>query len=161
MTTALGENVGDIPQEAGRVNYERDFFKKPAFLTVSGQLAVENFCLGLSDVYTFGPTFRAENSHTSRHLAEFWMIEPELAFAGLEEDMECAESYLKFCIQHCFDNVPEDLEFFDESVEVGLIERLKQVLATPFARMTYTEAVERVQKSGRKFSAMPQWGDDL
>lgn len=86
-------------------------------MTVSGQLAVENYCLGLSDVYTFGPTFRAENSHTSRHLAEFWMIEPELAWADLEDDMECAESYLKFCIKYVMDNCPADLEFLDEFVE--------------------------------------------
>jgi len=138
-----------------------DFFGRPAFLTVSGQLAVETYSCALSDVYTFGPTFRAENSHTTRHLAEFWMIEPELAWCDLDGNMECAESYLKFCIQYCLDNCHEDLEHFDTHVEKGLISRLKNVLEKPFARLTYTEALSLVQKSGKTFSVMPNWGDDL
>ena len=161
VTTVLNEDVAKISSKEGKVDYSQDFFGKPAFLTVSGQLAVETYSCALSDVYTFGPTFRAENSHTTRHLAEFWMIEPELAWCDLEGNMECAESYLKHCIQYCLDNCPDDLEFFDSQVEKGLINRLKNVLERPFAKLTYTEALELVQKSQKKFSVMPQWGDDL
>lgn len=162
VTTVVGKNLKDIPvTPEGNVNYSMDFFGRQAFLTVSGQLAVENYACALSDVYTFGPTFRAENSHTTRHLAEFWMIEPELAWCDLEGDMECAESYLKYCLQYALDNCYDDLEFFEERVEKGLIARLKNVLEKPFARMTYTEALELVQKSGKVFSVMPKWGDDL
>ena len=162
VSTIMSSKVADIPAlPDGKVDYSKDFFGRPAFLTVSGQLNVETYCCSLSDVYTFGPTFRAENSHTSRHLAEFWMIEPELAFAGLEEDMECAESYLKYCIKFALDNNFDDLRFFEAKVEPGLIERLQNVLERPFARVTYTEAVELVQNSGKKFSTMPNWGDDL
>lgn len=162
VTTALTSKVSEIPLTAeGQVDYSKDFFGKPAFLTVSGQLAVENYSCALSDVYTFGPTFRAENSHTSRHLAEFWMIEPELSWCGLEGNMECAESYLKYCLQYVFDNCYDDLAFFEERIEQGLINRLKNVLERPFARMTYTEALEQVQKSGKNFTTMPVWGDDL
>jgi asparaginyl-tRNA synthetase len=127
------ESTASVPKEAPKpeqfheklVNYKKDLFGKPSFLTVSGQLSVENFCCALSDVYTFGPTFRAENSHTSRHLAEFWMIEPELAFATLEDDMACAEDYLKFCLQYVMLNNLEELKFFDQFIEKGLIERLQ------------------------------------
>lgn len=103
---------------------------------------MENYCCALSDVYTFGPTFRAENSHTSRHLAEFWMIEPELAFATLEDDMHCAEGYLKYCLKYVLENNADDLKMFDSFVEKGLIERLKKVIETPFKRLPYTEAVQ-------------------
>ena len=112
-------NPKNIPQKKNKkkkcsvVNYKQDFFHKPAFLTVSGQLAVENYCCGLSSVYTFGPTFRAENSNTSRHLAEFWMIEPEIAFGDLEDCMEVAESYIKFLIKYCLDNLTDDIEYFE------------------------------------------------
>lgn len=116
-------------------------FGRPAFLSVSGQLNVETFCVGMSDCYTFGPTFRAENSNTSRHLCEFWMIEPEMAFATLQDDMDCAEDYLKFCLKYVLTNNRDDLEFFDERVEKGLIARLKHVVDTPFTRVSYTEAV--------------------
>mmetsp|Transcript_17727 Transcript_17727/g.32009 ORF Transcript_17727/g.32009 Transcript_17727/m.32009 type:complete len:293 (+) Transcript_17727:4013-4891(+) len=145
----------------GKLDYSKDFFGRQAFLTVSGQLAVENYSMGLSDVYTFGPTFRAEDSKTTRHLAEFWMIEPELAWAGIEENMECAESYLKACIQYALDTVPDDLEFFEENYEPGLIARLHNVLAGPFSRTTYTEAVSLVQASGKEFKEKVDWGDDL
>merc|ERR1719480_775513 len=118
-----------------KIDYSKDFFGKPAFLTVSGQLAVEPFCCSLSNVYTFGPTFRAENSHTSRHLAEFWMIEPELAFADIFDDMDCAEDYLKFCVQYALDHNRDDLEFFDDRVEKGLVKRLENLLAEPFGRL--------------------------
>eukprot|EP00744_Colponema_vietnamica_P002406 GILI01003780.1.p1 GENE.GILI01003780.1~~GILI01003780.1.p1 ORF type:complete len:721 (+),score=269.62 GILI01003780.1:54-2216(+) len=146
----------------GKVNYNEDFFRKPAFLTVSGQLSVENFSCAMSDVYTFGPTFRAENSHTSRHLAEFWMIEPEMAFADLEDDMECAESYLKFCLTYVLENCLEDLQFFDKNIEKGLIDRLRNVVNNAFAKVSYTEAIELLHKSGVKFeNKCPNWGDDL
>merc|ERR1719197_26563 len=126
----------------GKVDYSKDFFGKPAFLTVSGQLSVENYCCSLSNVYTFGPTFRAENSHTSRHLAEFWMIEPELAFADINDDMECAEDYLKHCVRFLLTHNREDLEFFEKQVEPGLLARLDNLIKEPFARVTYTEAIE-------------------
>merc|ERR1719401_2498992 len=121
-----------------KIDYSKDFFGKPAFLTVSGQLSVENYCCALSNVYTFGPTFRAENSHTSRHLAEFWMIEPELAFANINDDMDCAEDYLKYCVRYAYDHHREDLEWFDANIEKGLVARLENLLAEPFARITYT-----------------------
>jgi asparaginyl-tRNA synthetase len=161
VTTVLGKNISEIKNTDGVVNYSEDFFGREAYLTVSGQLAVETYSCALSDVYTFGPTFRAENSHTTRHLAEFWMIEPELAWCDMQGNMECAESYLKFCLQYAIDNCYDDLEHFETSVEPGLISRLRNVLEKPFARMTYTEALEIVQKSGKTFSVMPQWGDDL
>ena len=140
-------------------------FGKPAFLSVSGQLNVETYAVGLSDVYTFGPTFRAENSHTSRHLCEFWMIEPELAFATIEDDMDCAEDYLKFCLKYVLKNNMDDLTFFDERVEKGLIERLTKVVNTPFKRVPYTEAVEILEKDIKekklKFENKVYWGCDL
>lgn len=145
----------------GELDYSKDFFGRQAFLTVSGQLAVENYAMGLSDVYTFGPTFRAEDSHTTRHLAEFWMIEPELAWAGIEENMECAESYLKACISYALETVPDDLDFFETTYEPGLIARLQNVLQGPFSRVTYTEAVSLVQASGKVFKEQVAWGDDL
>merc|ERR1719207_414267 len=126
----------------GHIDYSKDFFGKPVFLTVSGQLAVENFAISLSDVYTFGPTFRAENSHTSRHLAEFWMVEPELAFADIWDDMQCPEDFLKFCAKHVYDNLMDDLEFF--------VKRVEKLLAEPFARVRYTEAIEILKKHEKK-----------
>jgi asparaginyl-tRNA synthetase len=145
----------------GSIDFTKDFFSKPAYLTVSGQLNGETFACALSDIYTFGPTFRAENSNTSRHLAEFWMIEPEMAFADLKDDMECAESYLKFLIQYVLENCTEDMEFFDAFVEKGIIERLRHVASSPFAHMTYTQAVEILKKSGKTFQFPVEWGSDL
>jgi len=147
----------------GHIDYSKDFFGKPVFLTVSGQLAVENFAISLSDVYTFGPTFRAENSHTSRHLAEFWMVEPELAFADIWDDMQCAEDFLKFCAKHVYDNLMDDLEFFDKRVEPGLVKRVEKLLAEPFARVSYTEAIEILKKHEKKagFGEKVEWGMDL
>jgi asparaginyl-tRNA synthetase len=147
----------------GHIDYSKDFFGKPVFLTVSGQLAVENFAISLSDVYTFGPTFRAENSHTSRHLAEFWMVEPELAFADIWDDMQCAEDFLKFCAKHVYDNLLDDLEFFDKRVEPGLVKRVEKLLAEPFARVSYTEAIEILKKHEKKagFGEKVEWGMDL
>ena len=138
-----------------------DFFGRNAFLTVSGQLEAESLACALSDVYTFGPTFRAENSNTSRHLAEFWMIEPEMTFADLKDDMECAESYLQFCVKYVLEHCKEDLAFFDQFIENGLLERLRQVAETPFARLTYTEAVEILLKAPKTFEFPVSWGTDL
>lgn len=147
--------------EEGKVDYSQDFFSKPAFLTVSGQLNGEIYACALSDIYTFGPTFRAENSNTSRHLAEFWMIEPEMAFADLKDDMECAESYLKFVLKYVLDNCKEDMQFFDQFISNGVIEKLNHVVNTPFGRATYTEAIEILEKSGKKFDYPVKWGLDL
>ena len=145
----------------GSVDFSKDFFSKPAYLTVSGQLNGETMACALSDIYTFGPTFRAENSNTSRHLAEFWMIEPEMAFADLQDDMACAENYLKFVIRHILENCSEDLEFFNTFIEKGLIDRLKNVADSPFAHLTYTEAVDILSRSGRTFQFPVEWGKDL
>lgn len=145
----------------GSIDFSKDFFGKPAYLTVSGQLNAETLACALSDVYTFGPTFRAENSNTSRHLAEFWMIEPEMAFADLKDDMECAESFLKYVFRYVLDHCAEDMEFFDAFIEKGVIERLKHVADSPFAYMTYTEAVDILKKSGKSFQFPVEWGSDL
>ena len=134
----------------GLVDYKDDFFAKATYLTVSGQLEVENFACAMSDVYTFGPTFRAEVSHTSRHLAEFWMIEPEMCFADLFDDIECGENYLKFCLKYVLENNKNDLEFLDKQVEKGLIERLKNVVENDFKRLPYTEAIELLKEAVAK-----------
>lgn len=138
-----------------------NFFGKPAYLTVSGQLNAETIACAMGDVYTFGPTFRAENSHTSRHLAEFWMIEPEMAFCDLMENKQVAEEYIKYCLQYLFDNNMQDLEFFDKFIEKGLIDRLQHVLNTPFHHLTYTEAIDILKKSNKKFEFSVSWGIDL
>lgn len=158
-----GSTAGD-----GEVDFSKDFFGKPAFLTVSGQLSAETYACALSDVYTFGPTFRAENSNTSRHLAEFWMIEPEMAFATLDDDMTNAEAYVKHVITAAMERCAPDLEFFDKFVEKSLLEKLRNVLAEPFARVSYTEAVElltaanKPNKKGKKRFEFPvEWGIDL
>lgn len=159
VTTLDLQNIPRNPDK--KVDFSQDFFQKPAYLTVSGQLNAETLACAMSDVYTFGPTFRAENSNTSRHLAEFWMIEPELAFADLEDDMECAESYLHFVINYILEHCIEDLEFFDAFIEKGLIERLQNVNQTSFARLTYTEAIQILEKSNKKFEFPYSWGSDL
>ncbi|NDD58819.1 MAG: asparagine--tRNA ligase [Chlamydiae bacterium] len=145
----------------GTIDFSKDFFQKPAYLTVSGQLNAETLACALSDVYTFGPTFRAENSNTSRHLAEFWMIEPEMAFATLKEDMECAEAFLKYTIRYILEHCAEDLSFFDQYVETGLLERLRHVAESPFAHLTYTEAIDILLKSNKQFEYPVSWGCDL
>ncbi|MDE3045879.1 MAG: asparagine--tRNA ligase [Verrucomicrobiota bacterium] len=142
-------------------DYAKDFFGKPAYLTVSGQLEGEIMALALSDIYTFGPTFRAENSNTTRHLAEFWMIEPEMAFADLKADMECAQQYLQFCVKYALEHCREDLEFFDKFIENGLIKRLQHVASSPFAHLTYADAVEILQKAPKTFEFPVAWGTDL
>ena len=154
---------GELPRDAsGAVDYTKDFFGKPSYLTVSGQLNAEIYACAMRDVYTFGPTFRAENSNTSRHLAEFWMVEPELAFADLQDDMDCAEAYLKHCLTHVLEHCDEDLEFFEKNISKDdLRERLRGVATSDFARITYTEAVDHVLKAKKKFEFPVEWGCDL
>jgi len=135
--------------------------KKPSYLTVSGQLNGEMYATALSKIYTFGPTFRAENSHTPRHIAEFWMIEPEIAFYDLNDNMDLAEAYLKYVVQYVMEFNMEDLLFFEKNYEAGLINRLRNVLATPFKRLTYTEAVNILLECGEKFQIPVSWGIDL
>ena len=146
---------------AGEVDYSKDFFGKPTFLTVSGQLNVETYAMAFRNVYTFGPTFRAENSNTPRHAAEFWMIEPEMAFADLSDIMDVEEAMLKYIIRYVLENAPEEMKFFDSFVEKGLIQRLQQILENDFARVTYTEAVEQLMQHNDQFENKVEWGCDL
>ncbi|KAI0488277.1 hypothetical protein KFK09_028105 [Dendrobium nobile] len=143
------------------IDWSQDFFGKPAFLTVSGQLNAETYASALSDVYTFGPTFRAENSNTSRHLAEFWMIEPELAFADLNDDMACATTYLQYVVKYVLENCKEDMDFFDTWIEKGIVNRLRDIVEKDFIQLTYTDAVELLLKAERKFEFPVKWGTDL
>ncbi|MFA6941787.1 MAG: asparagine--tRNA ligase [Clostridiaceae bacterium] len=155
-------DLKDIPKDdKGNVDYTKDFFGKETSLTVSGQLSAETYALAFRNVYTFGPTFRAENSNTGRHAAEFWMIEPEIAFAGLIEDMELAEDMVKFVINYVLENAPEEMEFFNNFVDKGLFERLKNVANSDFTRVTYTEAVEILKKADVEFKYPVDWGCDL
>jgi len=147
--------------EKGCIDYSEDFFGKETSLTVSGQLSAEAYCMAFNQVYTFGPTFRAENSNTARHAAEFWMIEPEIAFAGLQEDMALAEEMVKYLIQYCLENVPEEMEFFDRHIDNTLLERLNNVLNSNFAHVTYTQAVELLEKESSSFEYPVRWGADL
>ncbi len=159
VTTLDPNSPARLPD--GQIDYSQDFFGKPAYLTVSGQLNGEIYASALSDIYTFGPTFRAENSNTSRHLAEFWMIEPEMAFADINDNMDNAEAFLKFVLKYTLDNCPEDMEFFDKHVSTGLLDRLLHVINTPFERATYTYAVRILEKSGKTFEYPVKWGSDL
>jgi asparaginyl-tRNA synthetase len=145
----------------GAVDYSQDFFGRETSLTVSGQLNVEGFCLAFGRVYTFGPTFRAENSNTQRHASEFWMIEPEIAFADLADDMRLAEEMLKFVIRFVLEQAPQEMEFFNRFIDTGLLERLRLVAGAEFARITYTRAIEILQGSGQKFNFPPEWGKDI
>ena len=147
--------------EDGKIDYSKDFFGKKTSLTVSGQLNAENFAMAFGDVYTFGPTFRAENSNTARHAAEFWMIEPEMAFCDLDGDLEVMEAMVKYVIRKVMERCPDDLAFFNSFVDKGLLERLEHVASSDFGRVTYTEAVELLQKSGQKFDYPVEWGIDL
>jgi asparaginyl-tRNA synthetase len=147
--------------ETGAVDFGQDFFGKEARLTVSGQLNVETYCCALTRVYTFGPTFRAENSNTSRHLSEFWMIEPEIAFADLSDNAQLAEDMLKYLFDDLLTRRSDDMAFFDLRIEKGVVDRLKHVVETPFRRLSYTEAVEILKKSGRTFAFPVEWGTDL
>jgi len=155
-------NLGLVPRgPEGRTDFSQDFFGKEAFLTVSGQLNVETYCLALSKVYTFGPTFRAENSNTSRHLAEFWMIEPEIAFADLAADADLAESFLKYILRALLDERGDDMKFFADRIDKGCIARVEAFVNSTFERMTYTDAVAALEKSGEKFEFPVTWGMDL
>jgi len=147
--------------DKGNVDFSKDFFGKSANLSVSGQLSAETYAMAFADVYTFGPTFRAENSNTVKHAAEFWMMEPEIAFADLDDDMKLAEDMLKYVIQYILDNAPEEMEFFNSFVDKGLMARLQNVLDSDFGRVTYTEAIELLQKSGKQFEYPVKWGIDL
>ena len=152
----------EIPHtEDGSVDYAKDFFGKSANLTVSGQLNCETYALAFRNVYTFGPTFRAENSNTTRHAAEFWMIEPEISFADLGDDMELAEDMLKYIINYVLENAPEEIEFFNNFVDKGLLERLRHVASSDFGRVTYTEAIEILKKNNDNFDYPVEWGTDL
>ena len=147
--------------DKGAIDFKKDFFGKETFLSVSGQLNVEGYCLALSKVYTFGPTFRAENSHTTRHLAEFWMVEPEIAFADLADNARIAEEFLKFVFKAVLAERADDMAFFAERVEKTAISRLEAIISSSFARIDYTDAVEILKKSGRKFDYAVEWGADL
>lgn len=151
-----------VPRDAqAAVDYSHDFFGTPAFLTVSGQLEAESYASALGDVYTFGPTFRAENSNTSRHLAEFWMVEPEMAFATLDDVIELAEGYLKATLRAVLEHCHNDLEFFNKWVRPGVLPRIEKLITQPFQRITYTEAIALLAKADRKFEFPCDWGKDL
>jgi asparaginyl-tRNA synthetase len=161
MFTVTAMDLEQVPWADGRPDYSRDFFGRPAGLTVSGQLEAEAYALALGKVYTFGPTFRAENSNTSRHLAEFWMVEPEIAFCDLAGDIDIAEDFLKYCIRDLLTVCREDLELFDRFVDTSLFARLDSVLEYDFMRISYGEAVERLQAAERNFEYDVAWGSDL
>lgn len=155
-------DLGDTPKtDEGKVDFSKDFFGKACNLTVSGQLEGEIFAMAFRDIYTFGPTFRAENSNTARHALEFWMIEPEIAFADLEDDMNLAEDMVKYIISYVLENAPEEMKFFNSFVDKGLLERLNHVVNSDFERVTYTKAVEILQGCGEKFQYPVEWGIDL
>jgi asparaginyl-tRNA synthetase len=155
-------DLANLPRTPeGQVDFSKDFFGKPASLTVSGQLNVETYCMALSRVYTFGPTFRAENSNTTRHLAEFWMIEPEIAFADLTADADLAEAFLKYIFKAVLDERPDDMKFFVERIDKDAVSRLEKFVAASFERMDYTEAIRLLEESGQKFEFPVKWGMDL
>lgn len=159
VTTLDLENVPK--DEEGSIDFTQDFFGKPTNLTVSGQLNGETYAMAFKNIYTFGPTFRAENSNTTRHAAEFWMIEPEIAFADLEDDMALAESMLKYIIRYVLEHAPEEMQFFNNFVDKGLLERLNHVVNSDFAHVTYTEAIEILEKNNGNFEYKVSWGADL
>ena len=156
-------DLDNVPKtEQGEVDYTQDFFGKSVNLTVSGQLNGEMFATAFGNIYTFGPTFRAENSNTTRHASEFWMIEPELAFADLSDDMDCIEAMIKYCINYCLEHAPEEMAFFNQYVDKGVIDRIKHVANSKFVRMTYTEAIEHLEKVKDQFENKDiYWGMDL
>ncbi len=155
-------NMDDLPRDDhGQIDYTQDFFSKPTNLTVSGQLNGEAFAMAFKNIYTFGPTFRAENSNTTRHAAEFWMIEPEIAFADLQDDMALAEDMLKYIIAYVLENAPEEMAFFQQFVDKGLLDRLQHVLNSSFGHVTYTEAIALLEKHNDKFDFPVHWGSDL
>ena len=155
-------DLSNVPKtEDGQVDYSKDFFGKPAHLTVSGQLNVETYATAFRNVYTFGPTFRAENSNTVKHAAEFWMIEPEICFADLNDDMDLAEEMLKYTFSYVLEHCKEEMEFFNNFVDKGLLERLNNVIHSDFARITYTDAIKELKKANDKFEFKVSWGVDL
>ena len=162
MFNVTSLNLRDLPRSPdGNIDWAQDFFGRPAYLTVSGQLEAEIFALSFTKVYTFGPTFRAENSNTPRHLAEFWMIEPEMAFHELEDNMRLAEEFLKFTIRYVLENCREDLEFFNKFVEKTVLGTLEHVAESTFAHLSYTDAIQALQDAGRTWEFPPEWGRDL
>jgi asparaginyl-tRNA synthetase len=155
-------DLHNVPKdEQGKLDFSQDFFGRETSLTVSGQLAVETYCMAFKNVYTFGPTFRAENSNTARHAAEFWMIEPEIAFANLRDNMQLAEEMMKYIIAYVMEQAPEEMAFFNNFIDKTLFDRLENVLNSDFGQITYTEAVELLQKSGQEFAYPVEWGCDL
>ena len=154
-------DLNNLPMADGHVDFSKDFFNKPTNLTVSGQLNGETFAMAFKNIYTFGPTFRAENSNTTRHAAEFWMIEPEIAFADLKDDMMLAESMLKYIIRYVLENAPEEMAFFNQFVDKGLIERLQHVADAEFGHITYTDAIAELEKHNDEFEYKVSWGCDL
>ncbi|MGI0492229.1 asparagine--tRNA ligase [Alkalinema pantanalense CENA528] len=161
MFTVTRFNLDNLPLQNGKVDYSQDFFGKPTYLTVSGQLEAEIMAMAFSDVYTFGPTFRAENSNTSRHLAEFWMVEPEMAFCDLQGDMELAEAFLKHIFQYVMNHCQEDMEFFNQRIDNSVLATAENIINNEFARVTYTEAIELLEKADRSFEYPVSWGLDL
>ncbi len=173
ITSSDAEGAGEIFQittldlenlpknDKGNVDYSKDFFSKKAGLTVSGQLEVETYCMAFSKVYTFGPTFRAEHSNTQRHAAEFWQIEPEIAFADLADDMQLAEDMIKYCISFVLERCPQEIEFFNSFVDETLKERLSKLIKSQFKRITYTEAISLLEKHNDKFEFPVHWGSDI
>ncbi len=162
MFAVTSLNLKQVPLTPNQtVDYSQDFFERPAFLTVSGQLEAEIMALAFSNVYTFGPTFRAENSNTSRHLAEFWMVEPEMAFCDLEGDMDLAEAFLKYIFQHVLTTCPEDMEFFQQRIDNSVLETAQNIIDNQFERLTYTEAIALLEKSSKTFEFPVKWGLDL
>jgi asparaginyl-tRNA synthetase len=154
-------DLNNLPMVDGKVDYSKDFFNKPTNLTVSGQLNGETYAMAFKNIYTFGPTFRAENSNTTRHAAEFWMIEPEIAFADLKDDMMLAENMLKYIINYVLENAPEEMAFFNQFVDKGLIERLQHVASSQFGHITYTDAIKELEKHNDEFEYKVSWGCDL
>ena len=161
MFTVTRFDLNQLPLKAGKVDYSQDFFGKPTYLTVSGQLEAEIMAMAFSDVYTFGPTFRAENSNTSRHLAEFWMVEPEMAFCDLKGDMDLAEAFLKYVFQYVLEHCPEDMQFFNDRIDNSVLETANNIISNEFARVTYTEAIELLEKSNKTFEYPVSWGLDM
>lgn len=162
MFSVTNFDFNNVPKtEDGNVDYSKDFFARPAHLTVSGQLDVENYAFAFRNVYTFGPTFRAENSNTVKHAAEFWMIEPEICFADLKDDMDLAEDMLKFVISYVLETCPEEMEFFNNFIDKTLLERLHNVISSDFGRISYTDAIKELEKSNDKFEFPVSWGCDL
>lgn len=162
MFTVTSSDLNDLPKDdKGNMDFSKDFFARPAHLTVSGQLDVETYAFAFRNVYTFGPTFRAENSNTVKHAAEFWMIEPEICFADLNDDINLAEDMLKYIIKDVLENAPEEMEFFDKFVSPGLLDRLHHVLNSDFGRITYTDAIKELEKNNDKFEFPVSWGTDI